>query len=89
MCGPAFLPSQQGLFNFKPSVRPVPLECHIQVPEAAAAGSRRASRRTGGARGGFQALPAGCCGGVPGRGHPKHFTRHTLHHIGLFPPHPP
>ncbi len=21
----------QGLFNFKPSVRPVPLECHIQV----------------------------------------------------------
>jgi activating signal cointegrator complex subunit 3 len=20
----------QGLFNFKPSVRPVPLECHIQ-----------------------------------------------------------
>ena len=24
-------PSLQGLFNFKPSVRPVPLECHIQV----------------------------------------------------------
>ena len=23
----------QGLFNFKPSVRPVPLECHIQVCE--------------------------------------------------------
>ena len=24
------LSSAQGLFNFKPSVRPVPLECHIQ-----------------------------------------------------------
>jgi activating signal cointegrator complex subunit 3 len=22
--------TQAGLFNFKPSVRPVPLECHIQ-----------------------------------------------------------
>lgn len=28
----------QGLFNFKPSVRPVPLECHIQVRTAAAGG---------------------------------------------------
>lgn len=30
------LPSMglQGLFNFKPSVRPVPLECHIQVDTA-------------------------------------------------------
>lgn len=24
----------QGLFNFKPSVRPVPLEVHIQVTKA-------------------------------------------------------
>ncbi len=28
MCG---MCAMQGLFNFKPSVRPVPLECHIQV----------------------------------------------------------
>jgi hypothetical protein len=26
--------SKQGLFNFKPSVRPVPLECHIQARAA-------------------------------------------------------
>lgn len=29
-------PCLQGLFNFKPSVRPVPLECHIQVSAAPA-----------------------------------------------------
>ena len=26
----ACAPPPQGLFNFRPSVRPVPLECHIQ-----------------------------------------------------------
>lgn len=26
---------KEGLFNFRPSVRPVPLECHIQARPAA------------------------------------------------------
>ena len=29
-CHPWWWLRAQGLFNFKPSVRPVPLECHIQ-----------------------------------------------------------
>lgn len=33
-CPLACLACLQGLFNFKPSVRPVPLECHIQVSTA-------------------------------------------------------
>ena len=40
-----------GLFNFKPSVRPVPLECHIQVRRVVVGG---------GGGGGGAGRPAAC-----------------------------
>jgi hypothetical protein len=48
------LPSAlQGMFNFKPSVRPVPLEAHIQVTISGS------STLIGGSRG----TPGPCCEG--------------------------